>query len=277
MLIQANGVRIFALEAGQGSPPLVFVHGNGGDHTAWHKQIAYFSPITRVIAIDLRGFGGSSKDPNGAYTQENFAKDVVAVLEAGDVRNAILLGWSLAGSVVARVAVEHPDRVAAIGLVDANVNAAAPELGLKLDPRYTTEALIQGLEDDFEGRGFRTMIDSWFPEEGPDIDFLKQALWETGVRYGRDVIFGIRVASNRSGPRQDPRVWLDQLKVPVCILQGGDSYLGGRKVADYLAQILPHARKHVFDGHGHGLFMTAPDEFNAALHDFWREVAAKVS
>jgi len=142
-------------------------------------------------------------------------------------------------------------------------------LGLKFDPRYTSEAILAGLRDDFEGRGFRAMVDSWFPETGPEIDFLKAWFVETGLRNGRDVVYGIRSV----GVNEDRRKWLRALTIPVCILQGGDSYIGGRRIADYLKDMIPHARKHVFDGHGHGLFLTAADEFNAALHDFWREVA----
>src|SRR5206468_550630 len=104
-----------------------------------------------------------------------------------------------------------------------------------------------------------------------EIDLLKQWLVDVGLRTGRDVVYGIRSI----GVSEDRRKWLRDLKVPVCILQGGDSYIGGRKIADYLSNLLPHARKHVFDGHGHTLFMTAPEEFNAALHDFWKEVASK--
>ncbi|HEX6512975.1 MAG TPA: alpha/beta hydrolase [Chloroflexota bacterium] len=271
MLIQANGVRLFAIDAGQGGPELVFIHGNGADHTAWHKQIVYFSRITRVIAVDMRGFGSSGKDPEARYTQDKFVADTAAILQAANVRRAILVGWSMGGNVASRVAVEHPELVAGVALVDHNVEAAKTELGLQFDPRYTSEAIVRGLDEDFEGRGFRTMVDSWFPESGPEIDFLKQWFWEIGIRTGRDVVYGIRSI----GVREDRRKWLEALTVPVCILQGGDSYIGGRRIADYLASIIPHARKHVFDGHGHALFLTAADEFNAALHEFWKEVAGQ--
>lgn len=270
MLINSNGVRLFALDAGQGQPELVFIHGNGADHTAWHKQIAYFSKFTRVIAVDMRGFGASSEDPENRYTQDKFAADTAAMLEAANVKRGILVGWSMGANVASRVAIEHPDRVAAVAFVDHNVEAAKVELGLQFDPRYTSEAIVRGLDKDFEGQGFRAMVDSWFPESGPDIDFLKQWLWETGIRTGRDVVYGIRSI----GVKEDRRKWIEALTIPVCILQGGDSYIGGRRIADYLANMLPQARKHVFDGHGHGLFLTATEEFNAALHDFWREVSA---
>ena len=82
MLIQVDGVRLFALEAGAGQPALVFIHGNGADHTAWHKQIAFFSTLTRVVALDQRGHGQSSRDPDGVYSQEKFVADLLAALDS---------------------------------------------------------------------------------------------------------------------------------------------------------------------------------------------------
>jgi len=273
MLIQANGVRLFAVEAGQGDPALVLIHGNGGDHTAWHGQIAYFSPITRVIAVDLRGFGGSGKDPEGQYTQDKFVADTAAVLNASGVRGAVVAGWSMGASVAARLAVQHPELAAAVALVDHNAGGVHAELGIPEHERYATKLVVQGLAEDFEGRGMRTFVDSWFPESGPDVDFLKQWLWEMGLKTGRDVIYGIRSI----GVKEDRRVWLQRLSVPVLIMQGGASYLGGKPVAAYLRKVIPHARVHIFEGHGHGLMLTAADEFNAVLHEFWREVAARPS
>src|SRR5713226_7740757 len=230
MLIEANGVRLFALEAGQGDPALVLVHGNGGDHTAWHRQIAYFSKLTRVIAADLRGFGASGKDPEGRYTQDKFVADTAAVLNAAGVRGAVIAGWSMGGSLVARPAVEHPELAAAVVLVDHNAGRVHAELGLKEDPRFAAQAVVKALDEDFEGRGMRLFVDSWFPERVPDIDFLKHWLWEKGIATGRDVIYGIRSI----GVTEDRRVWLQRLTVPVLIMQGSASYLGGEPAAGYL-------------------------------------------
>jgi pimeloyl-ACP methyl ester carboxylesterase len=265
MLIQRGGVRLFALEAGKGQPALVFIHGNGADHTAWHNQIAYFSPITKVVAPDLRGFGRSGKDPDSRYTQDTYTADLVAELAALGLRSSILIGWSMGGSLVARVAVEHPELVSAVVLVDHNAGGAGAELGLR-----DNNAVVEGLRDDFDGRGLRGFINSWFPETGPDVDFLKAYLLDIGRQAGRDVVYGIRGI----GANEDRRHWLRELKQPVLICQGGASLLGGKPIAEYLQQLIPHAQAHVFEGKGHGLAMTAADEFNQVLRKFWEEIGA---
>src|SRR5581483_12168955 len=263
MLIDRDGVRLFALEAGQGDPALVFIHGKGGDHTTWHNQIAYFSLLTKVVAPDLRGFGSSAKDPRANYSQDTYAADLVAELEARNLRGAILIGWSMGGALVSRVAVERPDLVSGVVLVDHNAGGAGAELG-----RRNSAEVVEALRDDFDGRGLRMFIDSWFPEQGPEIDFLKAYLYDIGRKAGRDVVYGIRSI----GVKDDRSHWLRELTQPALICQGGASLLGGKPVADYLKTLIPHADVHVFEGKGHGLAMTAADEFNDVLRGFWQRV-----
>ena len=261
MLIHVDGVRLFALEAGTGEPALVFIHGNGADHTAWHNQIAFFSPLTRVVALDQRGHGQSARDPDRLYSQDKFLADLLATLDVLRVESAILVGWSMGASVAARFAVENPSRAAGLVLVDHNLQAARAELGV---PARFTEDILRDLSEDFEGRGCRSMVDSWFPETGPEIDALKAWLYEVGRRTSQEVMLGIRSI----GVREDRRRWLEQLSTPTLVLQGGASFLGGRRMGEYLANLIPGAELYVFEGKGHCLFLTAPDEFNQVLRKF---------
>ncbi len=263
MLIDVEGTRIFALEAGVGEPALVFIHGNGADHAVWHRQIAYFSPRRKVIALDLRGHGHSGKDPHKHYPQERFARDTIAILEAAGVGPSILVGWSMGASVAAKIAALSPRHVAGVVTVDHNIESAKAELGLHLGA-YDSGVILEGLREDFAGRGFRRMVDSWFPEQGPEIDVLKQWLWETGMHAGQDTVLGIRGI----GVKEDRRAWLSSLTVPTLILQGGASYIGGKVIGEYANRLIPGSELHVFEGHGHAVFLTAADEFNQVL-DEW--------
>lgn len=272
MLLKVGGVRLFALEAGEGEPALAFIHGNAGDHTVWHRQIAYFSPRRKVIALDLRGHGRSGKDPERRYTQDRFVADVLAVLREAQVGQAILVGWSMGGSIASRLAVEHPELVAGVVFVDHNVEAAKAELGLDLGP-YSSAEMVRRLEEDFEGDGLRHMVDSWFPESGPEIDDLKEWLREIGMQASRDTVLGIR----QVGVKEDRRVWLRKMTQPALVLQGGASYLGGPRVGAYLQSLVAGSELHVFPGHGHGLFLTDPDTFNTVLEQFVERVEAGIS
>lgn len=268
MIIQVDGVRLFALEAGRGEPALVLIHGNGGAHAAWHRQISYFSPMTRVVAIDLRGHGESGRDPSGAYSHATLASDISAWFKALEIASAVVVGWSVGGSLAVQFATEHPELTAAVVLVDNN--PAPDEVGV--DPRLLQETL-RDLAEDFAGRGVRHYVDRWFPETGPEIDRLREWCYEVCRRTSQEVIFAIR----SQVPPGDRLALYRRLAVPTLILQGGASPLGGRAMGELLARTIPGSRLHVFEGKGHAPFLTTTDEFNQVLEQFFVEVSASHS
>ncbi|MBB2910724.1 pimeloyl-ACP methyl ester carboxylesterase [Streptosporangium becharense] len=103
--------------AGGDRPVLLLVHGWGGHARAWEPVTAALPPRFRVIGVDLRGHGGSSAPPDG-YRPADLAGDLVALMERLGVAAAIPVGHSMGAQVVTALAVEHPDRVAALVVVD---------------------------------------------------------------------------------------------------------------------------------------------------------------
>jgi len=109
----ADGVAISWLRGGDaGGPLLMLVHGTPGSATGWADYELDPPPGFDVLALDRPGFGESG--PAGAVTGlAEQAAAVVALLPA-DGRRVVLLGHSLGGAVLARVAADHPDRVSAL-------------------------------------------------------------------------------------------------------------------------------------------------------------------
>ena len=96
-------------ERPQGGLPLVFIHGNVSSSLFWQELMQDLPSDLRVIAIDLRGFGGTEHAPVDATRGvRDFSDDVRATLEALDLPTAHLVGWSLGGGVVMQYALEHP-------------------------------------------------------------------------------------------------------------------------------------------------------------------------
>ena len=111
------------LQAGTASAPrLILVHGTPGSATGWADYLLDPPPGMEVLALDRPGFGRSQ--PEGAVTTLHAQAAAVAALLPSDGRRAVLLGHSLGGAIVARVAAEHPQRVAALVLVAASLDPA---------------------------------------------------------------------------------------------------------------------------------------------------------
>lgn len=106
--------------AGQGAPAVVLLHGWGGDTTSWGRQIPALSKSHRVLVVDLPGHGLSDA-PKADYTLAYLAGGVLAAMDEAGVKRAVVVGHSLGGAVARRLALDHPERVSGIILVDAAI------------------------------------------------------------------------------------------------------------------------------------------------------------
>src|SRR5438093_13063542 len=97
-LTTSDGTRLRYTDRGAGEPPIVLVHGWKGSHRLWDPAVHRLARSFRVVAFDNRGMGESDK-PGGRYDFAVLADDLGFVLEALDVRDATLVGWSMGCSI----------------------------------------------------------------------------------------------------------------------------------------------------------------------------------
>jgi pimeloyl-ACP methyl ester carboxylesterase len=119
-----EGVRVHYQEAGAiAAPPVLLIHGFTASNFVWSEVLL---PIAesgfRVIAPDLVGFGFSAKPKEGEYTIEAQARLIIGLLDHLRIERAILVGSSYGGAVAATCALDYPDRVERLVLVDAVIN-----------------------------------------------------------------------------------------------------------------------------------------------------------
>lgn len=111
------------LRAGEaGGARVIMVHGTPGSATAWTDYLLSPPPGIELVALDRPGFGSSA--PDGAVTRLADQAAAVAALLPTEDRPVVLLGHSLGGAVVARVAADHPQRVSALVLLAASLDPA---------------------------------------------------------------------------------------------------------------------------------------------------------
>jgi pimeloyl-ACP methyl ester carboxylesterase len=120
--IPINGLRLHYLAWGQaGAPTVLLLHG-GSAHAHWWD---WFAPAIadrlHVLALDLRGHGDSAWVDPPAYEVPEYAADVVAFLDALDVRAVRIIGHSLGGTIAATAAGQIADRMVALALVDSRI------------------------------------------------------------------------------------------------------------------------------------------------------------
>ncbi len=102
-----------------GADPVVFVHGNVSSSPFFFPAMQHLPDRFRPIAVDLRGFGGTDTAPVDATRGlRDFSDDLLAALDALDLPRAHLVGWSMGGGVVMRAAIDAPDRVSSLTLIN---------------------------------------------------------------------------------------------------------------------------------------------------------------
>jgi len=149
--VDIPGFTIAYLEGGRGEP-LVLVHGIGADKENFAPIAAWLRGIGRIIAIDLPGFGESSKPIDGDYSIEAQAERLDQVLDALGVRRVHLGASSMGGAIVLAHAQRRPERVASLWLLaPAGVGNAAESEMLRRHRERGEYALFARTLEEFGG------------------------------------------------------------------------------------------------------------------------------
>jgi pimeloyl-ACP methyl ester carboxylesterase len=117
--VPVNDLEMFAIAVGSG-PDVVLVHGMIDSTFTWRLLVPLLEPHYRVHLVDLPGFGFSDKPGDATYTTEWLAEHLIGYLDAAGIERALLVGNSMGGHVASEAAMLHPERVAALVLLEAS-------------------------------------------------------------------------------------------------------------------------------------------------------------
>jgi 3-oxoadipate enol-lactonase len=145
------GVELFAYAQGSG-PPLVLLHGSGlASHTTFEDLGDALQGSCRVLACDVRGFGRSVSREPAAHTWDQYADDVVALLDHLKVAAAVVGGYSFGSGVAVALARRFPERVSGLvlagpGYAGTAVGQTGPQQAVWADGRaFFARARAEGL------------------------------------------------------------------------------------------------------------------------------------
>jgi pimeloyl-ACP methyl ester carboxylesterase len=145
-VLSRDGLAVRYDVIGRGAPALVFVHGWSCDRSYWRYQTGYFAERSTVVAVDLAGHGESGTG-RVEWTMGSFGDDVVAVIDALDLREVVLVGHSMGGDVVVEAARRRPDRVLGLVWVDTYRELSASVEGDAADDEL--ESFVARFRADF--------------------------------------------------------------------------------------------------------------------------------
>ena len=295
--VHANGIRFQCVEAladpaGDGPPtarPLVLLlHGFGSFWFSWRHQLRGLS-AARVVAVDLRGYGGSDKPPRG-YDGWTLAGDIAGLVRALGHRSATLVGHADGGLVCWATAVLHPRTVRAIALVSSPHPAALrrsvltdrgqrqallPTLMRYQVPRWPEHKLTRHNAEELELLIRSRSSATWPTSEdyAQAVPHLRQAIQipsaaHSALEYQR---WAVRSQLRSEGTRF-MKLMSRRLEIPLLHLRGEDDpYVLAGPVRGSL-QYAPHGRFVEIRAAGHYAHEEAPAEVNDHLRDFFESL-----
>lgn len=266
----ADGARIFYKDWGNGQP-IVFAHGWPLSSDAWDPQMLFMGQNGyRVIAHDRRSHGRSSQTWDG-NNMDTYADDLAAVIEALDLKDAILVGHSTGGGEVAHYIGRHGStRVAKVVLV-----GAVPPLMLKTagNPAGTPLEVFDGIRKGTGGDRSQLFKDLTTPFFGANRDGnkvtqgMRDAFWLQGMLGGVKGQYDCVHEFSEVDYTED----LKKIDVPALVVHGDDDQIVPFDASAKLSsQIIKNAELKVYAGAPHGLTITHAEQFNADLLAFAR-------
>lgn len=253
-LLDRDGVHLYYEVHGTG-PTVLLTHGYSATSAMWKPNLAALAQQYRLIVWDMRGHGQSDSPPDpAAYSEEATVGDMVALLEAQGVRQAVVGGLSLGGYMSLAFYLAHPDRVRALMLFDTGPGYKNDEAraGWNRRAEETARAL--------ETRGLAAL--------GRSAEV---------VASSHRSAQGLAHAARGMLAQRDARVIgaLEAITVPTLVLAGAkdEPFLAA---TEYMARKIPGATKVIIPDAGHAANLDQPEAFNQAVLAFLGRVSGRV-
>jgi len=217
---------------------VILLHGGLANSDYWGHQVKALAPHHRVIVMDSRGHGRTTRDAR-AYGYDLMADDVIALMDGLKIRKADIVGWSDGGIIGLDLAIRHPNRVGKIFAFAANTQ---------------TSGVIEGVE---KNPTFAAYID------------------RAGGEYRK---YSATPKDYDAFVEQISKMWADQpnwtdaqlksIKSPVLVVDGDHDEAIKREHTETIAATIPGAGLLILPNASHFAFLQDPAQFNFAILHF---------
>jgi len=252
MFVQGPAGRLRVSDGGQGNAlPVVFVHGLGSNWMVWREQLDHFRKTRRAVAYDQRAHGESDAPKDSDYKIQSMAADLHAVVASLGIDRFLLVGHSMAGTVVSAYQGRYPDSLAGVVYVDAvgdmsrlDRDAVAAVEKRESSPDYGTEQMVAD---------YGRMVS---PKARPQT---RKAVLDAASRFSPRAFAAIRSSMVRYDPMLDVERYRG-LKLAVEV--EGNEFPG-------MASHLPGVKRETIPDVSHWLMLDDPAALDAKLDAFF--------
>ncbi len=273
-----DGARIhFRDEGNRTGLPIVLVHGSMASLHTWEPWVVRLGETYRIVTLDLPAHGLTGAVPSADYSSTAQLRTVQAVTSHLNLEQFVLGGNSMGGGVSWRYALEHPESVLALILVDASGPAAWYQARREAKPDKASPLAFKLLGQSWF-RAIAARIDPYYLavqgaksayNDSPVVtDALIMRYYELALRAGtRDAILG-RFNSWQGPGRQSED--LSVLTQPTLILWGREDSVISVATADQFQAAMPHSEVIIYDGVGHAPMEEVPERSAEDVRRFLR-------
>lgn len=245
----AAGLHYFLHETGSAlRPPLVLIHGEGGEHLSWPPEVRRL-PDCRVFTLDLPGHG-KTEGP-GLQSVEGYARSVVDFMDAAGLSRAVFAGHGMGGAIALVLALDHPDRVAGILLISTGPCLPVPSSVLENAASPSTLPLaintLQGM--------------SFSPETSVD---LRGIVFKRLTETRQTLLLGDWLACDRF----DVTGRLGAIRTSTLVVCGTGDKITPLHFSETLSSQIPGAALQTVDEAGHMLVLEQPQHLAKLISIF---------
>lgn len=250
-----TGIHYFFHPAEEGNPkrpPVLLIHGAGGNHLSWHPYIRRLRGET-VYTLDLPGHGLSQ--PPGRQTVDGYADDILQFMNELGIQSAVLGGISMGSAIALTLALDHPKRISGLMLIGggAKMRVALPILETIGDPK-TFESAADAVNSDFFSASASQDL----------LRLSRQGLLKTEP----SVLLDDFLACNQF----DVTDRLKELTMPVLVMCGMEDKMMPPKYSEFLRDNLSNTQLFIIEQAGHMVQLEQPNFVADAMKQFLDEI-----